>query len=86
MSRNRLIRCLFALLVLGVVALPENAQGEDKPAELKVLERFVGEWETVALSKPSLLAPKEFSTKGTMTREWVLDGRFVQENRTGRTC
>lgn len=49
------------------------------PTELKVLERLVGSWDAVAVSKPAEWTPKEVRTTSKITRKWVLDGHFLQE-------
>lgn len=49
------------------------------PPELKVLERLIGSWDTVAVSKPAVWTPKEVRTTSKVTRKWILDGRFVQD-------
>jgi hypothetical protein len=80
MSANRVMVCLFAFLVVGVLGLSSRAGDVPaKPPELKVLERLIGTWESDVISKPAEWTPKEVRTKGTLTREWVLNGRFVQE-------
>lgn len=53
------------------------------PPELKALERLVGSWDTVAISKPAEWTPKEIRTTSKVTRKWVLDGRFLQDTSEG---
>jgi hypothetical protein len=53
-----------------------GAQPPAKPAELKVLERFIGKWKFEMIAKPAEWTPKEMRTVGTTTNEWVLDGWF----------
>lgn len=55
-------------------------EGTDRPAEFKVLERFVGSWDTEAISRRAEWTPKETRITGTTKMEWVLGGRFVQSN------
>jgi Protein of unknown function (DUF1579) len=68
---------------VGVKTLAEWSKqknpDEKLPPELKVLERFVGSWDTVAISKPAVWTPKEVRTTSKVTRKWVLDGQFLQD-------
>ncbi len=50
-----------------------------KPAELNVLDRLVGKWDSETFAKVAEWTPMDAKTKGVLVREWVLDGRFVQE-------
>ena len=45
--------------------------------EIKVLERLIGTWDVVAVSKPTEWTPKEVRTTSKVTRTWVLDRSFV---------
>jgi hypothetical protein len=65
-------------LVIGSSDCPTQ-EPPPKPPELKVLERLVGTWDWKVISRPAEWTPKEMQTTGTVTREWVLNGRFVQE-------
>lgn len=56
----------------------KNAEGPPKPPELKVLERYLGNWNSETVSKVAEWNPKETRITGTVTNEWVLDGRFIQ--------
>jgi hypothetical protein len=77
---NRFVVSLLAFLLAGAFCLGTRADdGPAKPPELKVLERLVGTWESDVIAKPAEWTPKEVRTKGTLTREWVLNGRFLQE-------
>ena len=49
------------------------------PTELKVLERLVGSWDTVAVSKAAVWTPKEVRTTSKVTRKWELDRQYLQE-------
>jgi hypothetical protein len=79
--------CLAAGL-LGLCGTFQYAAGvadqdSAKPAELKVLDRLVGNWQEEEISKPAEWTPKEERTKSTSTTEWVLGGRFVQMKERG---
>jgi hypothetical protein len=52
---------------------------KSRPPELKVLERLVGTWNSESVSRVSEWTPAEARAKGFLTREWVLDGQFLQE-------
>lgn len=56
----------------------EKVVGPPKSPELKVLDRYVGNWNTEIVNKVSERNPKEVRVSGTLTNEWVLDGRFMQ--------
>jgi hypothetical protein len=66
-------------LVFVAAALQAAAQDTPKPPELKVLERLVGKWDSESVSKAAECTPQEGRAKGVLTREWVLNGRYVQE-------
>jgi hypothetical protein len=71
---------LLTFLLVGVLCVGTRAaDGPDKPPELKVLDRLIGTWESDVVAKPAKWTPKEVRTKATLTREWVLKSRFVQE-------
>lgn len=81
---NRLLGLVLGTLVAWALPLcagqreAKADQGADKPAELKVLERFVGTWDTETRSRRAEWTPKETRTTGTTKMEWVLGGRFIQ--------
>ena len=84
MSVNRFVVWLIASLVVHLLGLSTRAgEGPVKPPELKVLERLIGKWDSEVILKPAEWTPKEIRTKGTLTREWVLNDRFVQEKGGG---
>ena len=74
---------LIYVAITSVAFFAAVAQAADpetsKPAELKVLERLVGKWDSESVSRVSEWTPKEGRAKGVLTREWVLNGRYVQE-------
>lgn len=79
----RMLSLLFFVGCLPVFRIaPIHAAEDDtsKPPELKVLERLVGRWNSETVSRVAEWTPKETRATGVLTREWVLDGRFVQEN------
>src|SRR5207244_805764 len=52
------------------------------PAELKVLERYVGAWEGTSTIKPGPWTPQEVQGKGSAVFKWALGGRFLQIDAT----
>jgi hypothetical protein len=48
--------------------------------EMRILERWIGTWDTVAVAKPAEWTPKEARTTSTSTRTWVLDKSLVMES------
>lgn len=51
----------------------------DLPAELKVLDRMIGDWNTVTVQKPAEWTPEGRRLTASVTREWILNGRFVMD-------
>ena len=67
---------LTALLTASTFAHIAYAQdGVTRSAELEVLERFIGTWDTVYTEKPAEGEPA--TKKSIETRKWSLGGRFV---------
>jgi hypothetical protein len=56
----------------------EKVEGPPKPPELKVLDRYLGTWDTETVNKVAEWNPKEMRIAARFTNEWVLDGRFMQ--------
>lgn len=88
MCKHAAVRGLWAV-VLGVLVLSASGRAQDKdkepvpppkPAELKILNRFLGNWDTEVVSKPAEWSPKEFTSKGVSSFEWMLDGRFMKNS------
>ena len=52
--------------------------GQKMSPELKVLNRFVGEWEETVLQKPAAWTPKRTTITATGTRKWILNGRMIE--------
>lgn len=50
-----------------------------QPAELKVLDRMIGTWDTVTVQKPAEWTPDGGQSTATVTREWILNGRFLMD-------
>ncbi len=54
-------------------------QSSSRPAELKVLDRWVGEWDCEASTVCNNDKSTEIKMTATVSRKWVLDDQFVQE-------
>jgi hypothetical protein len=80
MNRTAIL-VLLAFLCPGHKALPAEPA---KPAELKVLERFVGAWDCEVVMRPALWTPKEVREKSVEINEMALDGWFLQGLSTTR--
>ena len=52
---------------------------DNLPAELKVLDRMIGDWDAVSTMKPAEWTPDGDRTTSTITRKWILDGRFIMD-------
>lgn len=73
------ISALFMAVNFSVAQDDKDHEGQPKPPELNVLEKLIGTWDSETIAKPAVWTPQEVRTKGTLTREWVLNRRFVQE-------
>jgi Protein of unknown function (DUF1579) len=60
-----------------VAAWKKHDQPDDLPAELKVLDRMIGTWDTISLQKPAVWTPDGGHSTATVKREWILNGRFI---------
>lgn len=71
----------FTFLAIVCVSVISSAEepAKPKPLELKVLERLVGTWNSESVSRVAEWTPVEARANGVLAREWVLDGRFLQE-------
>lgn len=68
-------------LTIGCLSVIFSATepAKSRPPELKVFERLVGTWNSDSVSRVAEWTPAEARAKGVLTREWVLDGQFLQE-------
>ena len=62
-----------------VAAWKKHEPAADRPVELKVLDRMIGEWNLVHIQKPAAWTPDGGRTTSKIERQWILDGRFVME-------
>lgn len=62
-----------------VAAWKKHEPAADLPAELRLLDRMVGTWDTVSVQKPAEWTPAGGQSTGVVTREWILNGRFVMD-------
>jgi hypothetical protein len=54
----------------------------DRPAELANLEPLIGTWDAVTVIHPAVWTPQEQRVTSVVTREWVLNQRFVLDRST----
>ncbi len=73
------LKILTALLMLACVGPDWGADKEPMSPEQKVLDKLIGIWEWEETTKPGPGAPSGQKEQGTITRQWVLNGRFVEE-------
>lgn len=52
----------------------------DRPAELEVLDAFVGTWDAATVARPAEWTPVEMRMTSVVTREWILNKRFILDN------
>lgn len=62
-----------------VAAWKKHDPSADLPAELKVLNRMIGAWDSVTVQKPAEWTPAGGQSTATVNREWILDGRLVMD-------
>jgi len=70
-------RLLAVALVLGPCVAAAAAQ--ERTAEAKVLDRWVGKWKTEVVHLPTDAQPKEVKVTGTITCKPILGGNFIEE-------
>lgn len=63
-----------------VAAWKKHEPPADLPAELKIFDRVLGTWDMVSVRKPAIWSPNGDRTTGTLTREWILNGRFTMSS------
>jgi hypothetical protein len=62
-----------------VAAWKKHDPAADLPAELKVLDRMIGTWDTVSIQKPAEWTPAGGRSTAKIKRERILNGRFVMD-------
>jgi hypothetical protein len=62
-----------------VAAWKKHEPSAELPAELNVLDRMIGTWDTVTVEKPADWTPDGGRSTAIVTREWILNGRFVMD-------
>jgi hypothetical protein len=79
MTIRRWLVCV-ALVLVGIVTLGAEkvAEEDNRPAELKVLDRWVGEWDMTAEIKPTDFLPQGSKSTFKMTIKWAVNGRFIR--------
>jgi hypothetical protein len=79
MRRSLLLVAAATLLLAGIGPL-HAAEAPPKPAELKVLEKLIGDWTTETTITVLDGQPQNRKVTGTATRKWALGGRIVEES------
>lgn len=65
---------IVVFLPMGMICgVADQKTGRNMSAEFKVLEHYVGAWNIEII-------PQDQLAKGIAKAEWILDGRFVQQN------
>jgi Protein of unknown function (DUF1579) len=62
-----------------VAAWKKHEPADDLPAELNVLGRMIGTWDTVSIQKPAEWTPEGGRSTAKIEREWILNGRFLMD-------
>ena len=62
-----------------LAAWSEIERSAEMSPEFKIMERLIGKWNTIAVSKPAEWTPKEERTTSKITRKWILNGQFMQD-------
>ena len=78
-----ILLALAALLLAPPTARSKGADdaaaaAADRPAELKVLDRWVGEWDMEASIKPNEFMPQGSKSTYATTIRWAINGRFLR--------
>lgn len=55
------------------------AAAQEKTAESKILNQWVGTWKTEFVNRVAEWNPKEVKATGAITCKWILGGKFVEE-------
>ena len=56
-----------------------DESAEPLSAEAKVMQRLVGSWDVVSVSRPAEWTPEEVRMKSKVTREWIMNKTFVMD-------
>jgi len=70
---SRIIAVGLSLILWGA------ANAQEKTAESKVLDQLVGTWKSESVNKVAEWTPREVKSTGSITCQWILDGKFVEE-------
>jgi hypothetical protein len=84
-TREAIWHAVVVPMLVGLFAC-SSADGADKPppppekpAELKIMEKWVGEWESTNTTTVLNGEPADITIKGPRTRKWGLGGWFIVE-------
>src|SRR3954469_613395 len=86
MNRRRtafpvVVACVLVTAFFGVparVTAAADNDAADRPAELKVLDRWIGEWDMEASVKPNEFFPQGSKTIFKTTIRWAINDRFIR--------
>lgn len=65
-----------------LAAWSQSEHSADRPAELDQLEPMLGTWDAVTVMHPAVWTPAEQRVTSVVTREWVLNQRFLLDRST----
>jgi hypothetical protein len=84
---TRRLACTFALALFALLVQPTTAAdaAQDRPAELKPLERWIGTWDLEITVKPGGWMPEGSKGVFVSTITWDLNGRFLRCDAKGHT-
>ena len=69
---------ILAVAVIGASLAMAQEPGQKMSPELKVLNRFVGEWEETVVQNPAAWTPQQTTITAAGTRKWILDGHMIE--------
>lgn len=73
---KKLLPALVSVLLFAI--LTTVAESAEMSSEMRVLDRYLGAWESEVVIRPSQWIPKQKERRETKNVEWILDNRFQQ--------
>lgn len=89
MTTRKLLSGFVLILVAALLCAPpalrvaDAEKDKDRPAELKPLDRWVGQWDMEATMKANEFNPQGGKSTFTSTIKWGINGRFLQCDAVG---